>query len=229
MSERFEVTTDAGAMPVHLWLPPAGHGPGVLLLQEIFGISDYVERRAAELAQAGYVVAAPEVFWRLGQTRVEIGPDMLEQGVGLVQQLDWPAAVQDCVAALAALRARDEVDGPVGIVGFCFGGGLGFNVAAASDPDCLVSYYGSALPDLLDLAPQVTCPQLHHFGTADAFIDGEKVDRIEQVVAGPTTEFHRYEGADHAFDNADWPGHHPRASAEAWPRTLAFLERHLQS
>ena len=51
-------------MPAHLWLPPTGHGPGIVVLQEIFGVSDYVQRRAAQLAEQGYVIVAPEIFWR---------------------------------------------------------------------------------------------------------------------------------------------------------------------
>ena len=93
----------------------------------------------------------------------------------------------------------------------------------------LVSYYGSALPGLLDLAPQVTAPSLHHFGTADDYIDGPTVERIrEAVTAGDATvEVETYEGANHAFDNSDFALHHPSASALAWERTLAFLAREL--
>lgn len=225
--DQIGVEVAGGAMTAHRWLPESGSGPGVLLLQEIFGVSDYVERRAAELAEAGYVVIVPEVFWRLGQTRVEMGPDALGEGVGLVGRLDWDAAVADSAAALAALREMPEVTGKVAIVGFCFGGGLAFNVAAETEPDALVSFYGSALPNLLGLAPQVTCPQQHHFGDADSFIPLETVRQIEEAVAGPSTEFHYYEGADHAFDNDDFVMHHPEASELAWGRTLDFLERHL--
>ena len=85
----------------------------------------------------------------------------------LLGKLDWEPPVADGAAALHALRTCAEVDGPVGVLGFCFGGGLAFNVAAVDrrrGPDALVSYYGSALPNLLALAPQVSAPSLHHFG-----------------------------------------------------------------
>ena len=232
-----EVPTVAGPMPAHLWLPQGGRGPGLLLLQEIFGVSDYVERRAADLAALGYVVLAPEIFHRLGQARVETGLTMLEEGMGLVQRLDWDGAVDDAVAALDRLAQRPEVEGTPGVVGFCFGGGLGFAVAAAAQPALLVAYYGSALPGLVGLADQVTCPQLHHFGTADAFIDRETQATIRAAVESPTsgtalagtphTEWHEHEGADHAFDNSDWPGYHPQASARAWEQTVRFLGEHL--
>jgi carboxymethylenebutenolidase len=228
--EPVTVPTDAGAMPAHLWHPASGSGPGLLLLQEIFGVSGYIRRRAADLAEAGYVVLAPELYWRLGAGPVdESAPGAIEEAMGRAQKLDWSTTVADAVAALGAQRGRDEVVGGTGVVGFCFGGGLGFNVAAVDAPDVLVSYYGSGSPGLLDLAPQVTAPSLHHFGTADDYIDGPTVERIrEAVTAGDATvEVETYEGANHAFDNSDFLLHHPAASALAWERTLAFLAREL--
>ena len=227
MSEPTTVSLPDGEMPAQLWLPDAGSGPGVLLVQEIFGVSAYIRRRAADLAALGYVVLVPELFWRLGTTAVADGPDMLQEGMALAGRFDWPAGVADGVAALRALRARPEVTGGVGIVGFCFGGGLGFNVASVDSPDALVSYYGSALPGLLDLAPQVTAPSLHHFGEADAYLDAAKVEAITVAVTAQGAVVQTYEGADHAFDNPDFVNHHPAASALAWERTVAFLGTHL--
>jgi carboxymethylenebutenolidase len=201
------------------------------MLQEIFGVSGYIRRRAAALAEAGYLVLAPELYWRLGdavEPLDEKAPDALDQGVARVTALDWDQAVDDAVTALLQLRGRADVDG-VGIVGFCFGGGLGFNVAAVAEPDCLVSYYGSALPDLLHLAPDVTAPSLHHFGLDDVFVDADSVVRIREAVtaAGTPVEFETYEGANHAFDNDDFMFAHEEASALAWERTLRFLAEHL--
>jgi carboxymethylenebutenolidase len=229
-SQRVTVPTDAGDLPALLWVPESGHGPGLVLLQEIFGVSGYIRRRAADLAEAGYVVLAPELYWRLDAEPIdESAPGAIEQAMALAQRVDWPAAVGDAVAALAFLRGRDEVRGGTGVIGFCFGGGLAFNVAAVADPDVLVSYYGSGIPGILDLAPQVTAPSLHHFGTADTYLDTATVGQIREAVTagGTTVEFELYEGADHAFDNDDFVLHHPEASAAAWQRTLAFLAREL--
>lgn len=227
MSELIDVPTDAGPMPAHLWLPPSGSGPGIVLLQEIFGVSDYVRRRGADLAEQGYVVLAPEIFWRLGRTTPVEGDGALEEGMGLVQRLDWDAAVSDGVASVRALSGRDDVTGPVGVVGFCFGGGLAFHVAATTPVAALVSYYGSALPQLHETV-EVAAPSLHHFGLADSFIDTSTVRAIEEsVTRKPTTTFHTYEGADHAFDNDDMPWFHADASEVAWSRTLSFLRDHL--
>ncbi|WP_043497689.1 dienelactone hydrolase family protein [Georgenia sp. SUBG003] len=220
------VPTRDGEMPAHLWLPPSGQGPGLVLLQEIFGVSAYIRTRAADLAALGYVVLAPETYWRLETTTVdESRVDMLDQALGLAGQVDWDAAVSDAAAAVGTLRGRPEVSGGVGVVGFCFGGGLAFNVAAVTDVDVLVSYYGSALPNLLGLADRVTVPSLHHFGTDDAYIPLETVMEIRAAVDGPGVEFYLHDGAGHAFDNPHPLFHHAAASADAWAQTVDFLRR----
>ncbi|WP_454778410.1 dienelactone hydrolase family protein [Georgenia muralis] len=222
------IPTGDGDMPAHLWLPPSGTGPGLVVLQEIFGVSDYIRSRSADLAALGYVVLAPEIYWRLDEAGLdESGDDFLERAMGLVARVDWPRAVADAVAALGALRGRAEVTAGTGVLGFCFGGGLAFEVAAHADPDALVAYYGSALPQLLDLAPAVRAPSLHHFGTEDAYIPMETVERIREAVAGPEVEFRLHEGAGHAFDNPHPMFHHAAASAEAWAQTTDFLARRL--
>lgn len=249
MPSRVHVETADGAMPSHHWLPPSGTGPGLVLLQEIFGVTDYIARRGADLAAAGYVVLAPELYWRLDRHDIDPSdPAPVETAMGLASRLDWTVTVADATSALRHLRGREEVTGGAGVIGFCFGGGLAFNVAAVSDPDVLVSYYGSAIPGLLDLAPSVTCPSLHHFGLADSYIDNDAVEAVRRAVTareaaqgtaqetpretaqgtprGPgrgRVRFETYAGADHAFDNSDFPLHHAEASAQAWRRTLDFL------
>lgn len=229
MSERITVPTSDGPMPAHLWRPGSGSGPGLLLVQEIFGVSGYIRQRGEDLAALGYVVLAPELFWRLGVSEVPAGPDMLQEGMGLAGRFDWEKGVADAVAALAALRDLPEVTGPAGAIGFCFGGGMAFNVAAVDDPAVLVSYYGSALPGLLDLAPQVTCPSLHHFGLDDAYIGGSTLAAITDAVTPLGAVVETYEGADHAFDNPDFVNFHRPASGQAWERTVTFLGEHLRT
>lgn len=230
MSERVLIHTDGGEAPAHLWLPPGGTGPGIALIQEIFGVSAYVERRARQLADLGYVVLAPEIYWRLGPTATEPleGTDALQAGMALAGEVDWGAAISDGAATVRALREREEVVGGVGLVGFCFGGGLAFDVAASLEADgrpidALVSYYGSALPGIVDHT-SVRAPSLHHFGLADDFIPVETVRHIESVLTRQSgTTFLTYEGANHAFDNDDQPWFHARASEVAWSETVGFL------
>ena len=202
-------------MPVHEWGSTRADVPGLLLLQEIFGVSGYIKQRAADLAALGYYVIAPELYWRLDENEVE----ELQQAMEIAGRLDWGQAVTDAVAALDHLRERGKL---TGVVGFCFGGGLAFNVAAVSSPDVLVSYYGSALPRLLNLAPKVSATSLHHFGNADTYLDADAV-----IPALGDAEIHRYDGAGHAFDNPMPVFHHAEASELAWRRTTDFLTRNL--
>ena len=232
------VQTPDGSMPAHLWRPPSGTGPGILLLQEVFGISDYIERRAKDLAALGYVVLAPEIWWRLGVSRVEDGPNALAEAFALLERCDWLSAVQDGAVAFDELNQLSEVSGGSGLVGFCFGGGLGFNVAAQRLPDVLVSYYGSALPELLGLAPpwpgvpvldpaSVSATSLHHFGLADRFLGRPMVEKIRDTLSPlDQVTFETYD-ADHAFDNDDFMLFGADASALAWERTVTFLDTHL--
>lgn len=238
-AESVSIETSDGAMPGHLWRPAGGNGPGILLIQEIFGVSDYVEARARDLADLGYVVLAPAFFWRLGVTRVEQGPHAMDEAFALLQRFDWAGAVSDGVAATQALRGRADVAGGVGIVGFCLGGGLGFNIVAEEGVDALVSYYGSGLPALLGLAEPapgmtvldpraVTTPSLHHFGLADSFIERAMVDQLQAALdTGSDVTFLTYGGADHAFDNPDFHLYDETSSRLAWERTTTWLAEHL--
>ena len=227
-AEMITIATGDGPMPAQLWRPAAGIGPGVVLLHEIFGISDYIQARGRDLAALGYVVCAPDVYWRLDDRQIdESRADVLQQAMAVVQRVDWPTAVRDMQAALSHVRGMIEVEGGVGLLGFCFGGGLAFNVAAVDDVDVLVCYYGSSLGDLLDLAGDIQAPSLHHFGLADAFIPAETIADIQAAVTAHGAQFETYEGANHAFDNPSPPFYHAEASARAWGITIRFLNRHL--
>lgn len=218
------VEVPGGTLPVQVWRPDGGDGPRVVLVQEIFGISPYITDRAADLAAAGYVVHVPDLYWRLGEPPLdESAPDLLAQAMARAQALPWDDAVGDTATTVAALRA----DAAVGLVGFCYGGGVAFATAARQPVDALVCYYGSALPSLLDLAPAVTAPSLHHLGEADTYIPMPTVEAIRDAVVREGAELLTYPGAGHAFDNTRPEFHHPEASTLAWGRTLEFLARHL--
>lgn len=224
------IETPTGSMPAQLWLPSAGSGPGIVLVQEIFGVSDYIKARAQDLADLGYVVCAPEVFWRLPDHEIDWSrPDVLQQAIGITGRLDWPLAVQDVHGALDALRSRSEVTGGVGLVGFCFGGGLAFNVAAVSDPEVLVSYYGSALPGLIGLAEQVSAPSLHHFGLSDDYLPRPTVESLTEQLREHGAQVETYPDANHAFDNPSPAFYNAAASEQAWASTTKFLAAHLST
>ncbi len=223
------VSLDGGSMDLFTWLPESGSGPGLLVIQEIFGVGEYIRDVAERLCAAGYVVAAPDVFWRFAPGW-NAGHDEagLNASFGAVQQLDFAKAIGDCEAALGHLAALPEVCGGTGVLGFCMGGTLAWGVAAAGDPACCVSYYGSGVPSMLDLADAVTCPTLFHFGNADDFIPGDGVDALNDRIAGKSNFTINVENAGHAFDNhASEMFYNESAAKAAWAKTMAFLATHL--
>ncbi|MCA9635601.1 MAG: dienelactone hydrolase family protein [Myxococcales bacterium] len=223
------VQVEGGSFDLHLWTPPAGHGPGLLLIQEIFGVGPYIEAVAERLAAAGYVVAAPDVFWRFHPRWVAAHDEAgVAASMALAQNLRPELAVADCVAALGHLAGLAEVDGAPGVIGFCLGGSLAWGVAAASQPACCVSYYGSFVPQMLGLRAQISCPVLLHFGGQDPFIPREQVSAVEEALAGAAGFTVNVEAAGHAFDNHLAPiFHNPAAAERAWAKTMAFLGEHL--
>jgi len=232
MSERTEtVAVGDPGMAMDVWLPAGGRGPGILVIQEIFGVGPYIRAVAERLAAAGYVVGAPDVFWRFAPGWVA-GHDEagLTASMGQVANLDPQLAVADCVAAIDHLADLPEVDGArrPAVVGFCLGGTLAFGVAAADAPSVCVSYYGSGVPSMLDLLDAVDCPALFHFGRTDAFIPFEGVEALAAAIDGRPGLVLNVEEAGHAFDNHESDMFYDESAAKAaWSKTMAFLEEHL--
>jgi carboxymethylenebutenolidase len=114
------------------------------------------------------------------------------------------------------------------VFGFCLGGSVAFFAAARFEPDFAVSYYGSAVPDAVGMANDITCPILFHFGGADSYIPREAVDRARRALeTRDNVEFHVHEGAGHAFDNRAPMFHNAEAAAAAWRLTTDFLTRRI--
>jgi carboxymethylenebutenolidase len=226
-----QVTTrTGGSMPAYFARPTGGQGPGVVVVQEIFGITDYLKRRAHDLADRGYVALIPDLYWRMGD-RVTLAEDTqegLQQAFGYMQRLDESQAVDDAIAAFEMLKTAPETHGQVGVVGFCMGGRLAYMLAARAQPDAVVSYYGSGIGAQLQDAPRIQSPILFHFGTADAYLPMQEAESIRAAFADhANAEVELHEGAGHAFDNPSPMFHHAQASRDAWPQTTDFLRRNL--
>jgi carboxymethylenebutenolidase len=219
---------DGDEFDAHLAMPDRGAGPGMVLLHEAGGVTGYMRGVAGRLAELGYVTLVPDLFWRI-ERNVDLQDDKdMTRALELIGQFDPHAGVRDAGAALAYLRAKPEVEGPVGVIGFCFGGGLTYGVACELDPHCAVAYYGVGVELLAERIQEVTCPALLQFGTEDVFIPLDSLEKLQSAArARPNVEIEVYEGAGHAFDNpyAEW--HAPDTAARAWDRTAAFLAAHI--
>ncbi len=227
---RDAVTVEDGTFGVHVVVHDAPNGAGVLLIQEIFGVGAYITAVADRLAGLGYTVAAPDLFWRFAPGHAADHDEAgLTTSIELVTQLDADKAVADCLATIAHLRGLPEVTGPTGVLGFCLGGTLAVACALAGDPDAVVSYYGSGVPDMVDQLGAITAPTLLHFGGADPYIPAEQLERVVAAVPQHAAiELNVEAGAGHAFDNHEAPMFHDRTAADhAWGLTEAFLARHL--
>jgi carboxymethylenebutenolidase len=209
---------------------PSDSGPGLLLIQEIYGVSDYIRAVAEDLAGLGYVVGAPDLFWRLTPGYQAVHDDAgLKASLEMGSRFDFEQGVADAAAALTHLRALPEVDGGTGVLGFCLGGSIAYFLAARDGVDAAVSFYGSAVPGSVGLMEQITIPVQFHFGGADPYISRDEVAGVEAGVDGrPNLEIHVEEGAGHAFHNRKAPMFYvPEPAARAWQRTEEFLARHL--
>ncbi len=237
MTTREEVITapDGQTFDGHLTLPPSGSGPGILLLQEIFGVGEFLLAKAGDLAELGYVVLCPDVFWRI-ERNVALPHDeaALETAFGLIgrwsTEVDDDTKSGDLVAALDHLRALPETSGhQVGVMGYCLGGLLAYVLACHADPDACVSYYGSTIAERLDEAKGLTCPTLFHFGGNDPYIPNEQVDAIEAALGDrDNVTIVVHDEAGHAFENFLAPQFSvPSAAANSWPITVDFLKAHL--
>jgi carboxymethylenebutenolidase len=225
---------DGGTFSGHLTLPDSGNGPGILLLQEIFGVNDFLTGKASDLASLGYVVLCPDVFWRV-EPGLALPHDeaALQQAFGIVGRYNAEVTdeqkVGDLVAALDHLRALDEVTGTVAVMGYCLGGWLAYRVASGGEPDACVSYYGSGIEHFLGEADRVTCPILFHYGAADPYIPTEGIEQVAAVFG--VRDDGRVEvqaGAGHAFENLLAPSFgNAEAAAHSWPITVAWLQRYL--
>jgi carboxymethylenebutenolidase len=208
-----------------LSLPPSGRGPGIVMVQEIFGVNRSIRETAELFAARGYVVLAPDVFWRQ-QPRVELGFD--EASVKRAQEFhkafDYGRGVQDLGDAVKALRARPECAGPVAVLGFCLGGTFAYLAAARLPVDGGIAYYGTRIHQYLDEAAGVRCPLLLHFGSADHNTPPEVVEKVRGALGGkPGVQIHVYEGANHAFANHLRTAYHASHAALAHERSFEFL------
>ncbi|WP_248965045.1 dienelactone hydrolase family protein [Sphaerisporangium perillae] len=233
MRTRRETVTVAvadGGFDMDLWTPERGGGPGLLLIQEIYGVGTYIRKVAEDLAGLGYVVGAPDLFWRLQRHwQADHDDEGLADSLKMGSRFDFELGVADSEAALGALSALPEVTGGTGLIGFCLGGSLAYALAARTHPAAVVSFYGSMVPDAVGLMDRIDAPVQFHFGGQDPYIPRDKVAQVERAVAGRDgMEIHVQEAAGHAFHNFDAPRfYHAEAAEAGWRLAAGFLARHL--
>lgn len=216
----------SGRFSGYLSLPPSGRGPGLVLAQEIFGVNETMRRLAARYSEEGYVVLVPDLFWRQ-EPGVQLGysPEDWQRAFGLAQKFDEARGVQDIQAAINALRARPELSGGVGVVGYCLGGKLAFRSAYETDCDVAVGYYGVGIEKALDKQTSARAPLTLHFAENDAFCPPEARTVIYRALSDhQDVKLYTYRGCDHAFAR-EQGDHYVKLAAElAHERSMATLK-----
>jgi len=192
----------------------------IVVLQEIFGVTAHIREVARQFAAQGYLAIAPALFDRVEAGAV-LGYDEMARGRSIMEQLSLEQTITD----VAAATEHGRHTGAVGVVGYCWGGGIADLAACRLELAAAVSYYGGRTAGWLNEQPR--CPVMYHFGGQDPLIPPELV---EQIRAGrPAGIFHLYPDAGHGFNCTDRSHYHPASAALAQQRTLDFLTRHLQA
>jgi len=218
---------DGGEFDAYLALPASGYGPGIVVLQEIFGVNSFMRSVADWYAARGFVALCPDLFWRL-ERGVELTEADRPKAFTLYQQLDEAKAVEDSAAALEFLRKHPACSGRAGAVGFCLGGNLAYLLSVRFKPDCAVGYYGVSIEKSLSEAGGLGSPLLLHIAGADQFCPPEAQAQIHATLdANPLVTMHDYPEQGHAFGRVGGDHYDADATELAHLRSLEFFVSNL--
>lgn len=227
-TERIDVDSPSGSGKVKAYLAkPAkasGKLPTVLVVHENRGLNPHIEDIARRLAVDGYLALAPDALTPLGGY-----PGDEDKARALFAQLDQSKTRQDFLAAAAVLKARADGTGKLGVVGFCYGGGMAhFLATQLPDLAAAVPFYGNHPP--VEDAARVKAPLLIHFAAVDERINAAwPAYEAALKAAGVRYTAHQYPGTQHGFNNDTTPRFDAAAAKLAWDRTLAFFAQHLKA
>lgn len=219
MGQTIQLTaTDGHQLSAYQADPSGSPRAGVVIVQEIFGLTNHIKAVTDEYAENGYLAIAPAMFDRI-QKNVLFAYADVEQARELMLQLDLDKAVDDIAAAVDMARKA----GNAAVIGYCWGGAMADLAACRGKADAAVAYYGRMIVEWLDSKP--ACPVMYHFGDVDPLIPPEMVEQIR--AARPGGLFHTYAEAGHGFNCTERADYHPASAALALKRTLRFLDENL--
>ena len=229
MSGRMTTITasDGGKFGGYLALPQRTPAPGVVIIQEIFGVNAHIRNVVEEYAAAGYVAIAPDLFWRI-EPNLQLGytPDDIQKARAFRPKFNFDLGVRDIESAMKTIRAMPECNRKLAVVGYCFGGLMAYLTAARTDVAAASCYYGGGIDTYIGEAGSVKCPIQFHFGSADKAIPPDVWDKVRGAFAGrKDAEVFIYEGAEHGFNCNLRASFNPEASKLARTRTMELLHR----
>jgi carboxymethylenebutenolidase len=225
-----ELKTADGRFGGYLASPASGRGPGVLVIQEIFGVNKVMRDVADDLAATGYFALVPDLFWRLEpgvQLSDKTKPEW-DKALDLMNRFNPDTGTDDIQTGIAYLRSLPGCTGKVGAVGYCLGGLLAYLTATRSDADASVAYYGVNIQEHLREAKNIKKPFMLHMGGKDQFVPPPAQAKVmDGLKDRPLVTLHFYPQMDHAFARVGG-AHYDKACAElANIRSATFLRQYL--
>lgn len=226
-----QITTPTGQQfQAYLATSVDGKGPGVVLCQEIFGVNQAMREKADFLAEEGYTVLVPDLFWRIAP-KIELGyePADFERAFELYQQFDVDTGIEDIRAALASLAEQPECDATAGqaVVGYCLGGKLAY-LSACRIPElsCAVGYYGVGIENALDEAKNIQAKLVLHIAELDQFCPPDVREYIQTTLKHVKgAEVYVYPDTEHAFARPKGAHFDKAAALMAHERTVTALRK----
>ncbi len=218
---------EGGQFRAYVAKPEKGSGPGLLVIQEIFGVNQHIRDVCDRYAEEGYVAMAPDIFWRM-EPNVELGQTEQEfaKAFDFYGRFDVEKGMSDITQSIKALRALPECKGKVGSVGYCLGGFLSYLTACRTDVDVAVCYYGVGIEKALGEASKIKCPVVMHFAELDKFAPPAAVEQIRGHFKDRTdVEIYSYPSADHAFNREGGMHFHKPSALMAYSRSLTAMRK----
>jgi carboxymethylenebutenolidase len=214
----------------YLASPGSGRGPGLVVIQEIFGVNDVMREIADGIASRGYFALVPDLFWRLEpniQLTDKTDADW-KKALDLMGRFDVDKGITDIQSSIDTLRALPGCTGKVGALGYCLGGQLAYLTASRTNIDAAVGYYGVNIQNRLDEAQNIRHPLMLHIAEADEYVPPPEQAKIETGLKdNPHVTIHRYPLMNHAFARVGG-AHYDKAMADqANIRSATFFRQHL--
>jgi len=231
MGEMIKLNGPDGSFTAYVARPDSTPAPGLVLIQEIFGINYFMREVADYWARRGFLTLVPDLFWRL-EPGVELDDRKEEdwtKAFDLMQRFDKEKGTQDIQFALAELRRMEGCTGKAGTIGYCLGGHMAYRAAVGTDADASVGYYGVGLDEMVDQSTDFHGPLLLHIAAEDKFVPKAAQEKvIGALEPRPEVTLFRYEGVDHAFARRGSGTYVAETAEVADNRTQTFLDEHLR-
>lgn len=213
-------------------MPTEGRGPGLIVIQEIFGVNANMRKICDDYASLGYIAVCPDLFWRQ-EPNVQITdktPAEWDHAFSLYKGFDVESGVRDLLSTLATIRKMPGCSGRIGAVGYCLGGKLAYLLAARSDLDAVSSYYGVELEKYLDEVHDIRMPLILHIAELDKFVPPPVREKIlKSITRNNVITPYVYNGVDHAFARIGGDNYNAEAAQLANQCTRDLFAEYLHS